>query len=104
MKIGNPIIMCDQITPDFHSMFVAAVKCPVNEFHLRNLMVQEKLQFFFYQIKIPESQFLINGGKTITTGKWTPSAGFIIDNPVFKVFQIFINKRNLTQIHDIAPT
>jgi len=45
VKIRDSIVMLLNIFPDCHSMVMFTVKCTIHELHLRNLMIQEKLQF-----------------------------------------------------------
>ena len=52
MKIGDAIVMFVNILPDLHGMFVVTVKGTVNELHLFHVLIQEKLQFFFYDIYV----------------------------------------------------
>ena len=85
MKVRHSIVMVFYILPDRHGMVMFTVKGTVYKFHLGYLVIQEKLQFFFfYQGKIPEPQFLINRGQTIAAGKRTPPAAFIINDPITK--------------------
>ena len=94
MKIGNSVIMLCNIGPDGHGMVMLAVKGPVYKFHLRHLVIQEKLQFLFHQLQITESQLFIHGRKTVAAGKRTASAAFIIYDAVLKFLQILIGKGN----------
>ena len=84
MKVGNSIIVFQQILPDRHRMALFAVKRPVYELYLRHLPVKEKLQLPGYQRKAAEPHFFINRGQTVTTGKWTSTAALIVDNAVFQ--------------------
>ena len=43
MKIRNPIVMLNQISPNLHRMSVLTVKRPVYKFHLRHFFIKEKL-------------------------------------------------------------
>ena len=103
MEIGNAVIMLFDITPDCHGVIMFAVKCTVYKFNLRYFMIDKKLQFFFYQFQITEPQTLIYRRKTITARKWTSTACLIINNLMFKKLHVLIYKRNLTQIHGLAP-
>ena len=96
-------MFCD-ITPDRHCMIMLAVKCTIYKFHLRDLIINKKLQLFFYKFNIAESKFLINRRKTVTAGKGAASAAFIINDSVFKLFKILICKRNFTEIHQFSPS
>lgn len=87
--------MLHDIFPDSQGMAVAAVKSPVHKLDPRHFPVDEKLQFFFYQVKIPEPEFLINRRKAVTTGKGTSPAGFIIQDLMGRQLHFFIYKRNL---------
>ena len=66
-------------------------------------MIDKKLQFFFYQFQITEPQTLIYRRKTIAARKRTASACLIINNLMFKKLHVLIYKRNLTQLHGLAP-
>ena len=100
MKICNAFIMLRYILPDRHGMVMLTVKCPVHKFHLRHFMIDKKLQFFFYQFYLSEPETFIYGRKTVTAGKWTSSAGLIVNDPVLKIFDMFIYKGYGTQIQD----
>ena len=63
MEIGDSVIMFLNVRPDLPCMRMITVECPVHKFYLRYLMIQEKLQFFFYQLRIPEPELFINGRK-----------------------------------------
>ena len=96
MEIRDSIIMLHDIFPDCNTVIVLTVKCTIDEFHLRNIMVQEKLQFLLYQFYISEPQALVYRRQTVAAGKWTASACLIIDNFVFKIFYVVVDRRNLT--------
>ena len=98
MEIRNSIIMLLNILPDFHRMLMITVKGSVNKFHLRNLVVEEKLQFLLYQRQISQAYPFVNRGQTVTAPKRTSSAGFIINDPIGKILHILIKKRDLTDI------
>ena len=66
-------------------------------------MIQEKLYFFFDQFQIPEPQFLVDRRKTVAAGERTSPARLVINDTVFEFFQIFVDKRNRTQIRDSSP-
>ena len=55
-------------------MIVAAVKCTVHKFHLRDFMVNKKLQFFFHHADVPEPKALVYRGQAVTARKRAPSA------------------------------
>ena len=55
-------------------------------------MFQEKSQFFPYQIQIPKPDGFIDGRQAVTAGKRAATAGFVINDPVFKILQIRITK------------
>ncbi len=67
-------------------------------------MIQEKLQFFSYQIKTPETKPFVYRRQAVAAGKRTAPAAFIINDPVVKILQILIWKRNLAKIHDLSPS
>ena len=98
MEIRNSIIMLLNIPPDFHRMLMITVKGSVNKFHLRNLVVEEKLKFLLYQRQISQAYPFVNRGQTVTAPKRTSAAGFIINDPIGKILHILIKKRNLTDI------
>ena len=52
MKIGDAIVMFVNIPPDLHSMLVITIERPINELHLFHVLIQEKLQFSFYDIYV----------------------------------------------------
>ena len=87
------------ILPDAHGMRFFAVERPVYKFHLGDLIVQEELQLFFYQIQAAETHLFINGGHAIAAGKRTAPAALIVNDPVFKNAKIPVHKRDLIQIH-----
>ena len=93
MKIRDSIIMLCDIFPYCHGMIVLAVKGTVHEFHLRNFIVDKKLQLFFHQLNIAKTELLIYRRKTVAAGKRTTSAALIINDPVLKLCKIFICKR-----------
>ena len=94
MEVCHTIIVFINILPDCHCMVMFTVKGTVYKLYLRNLIVYKKLQLFLYCLCISETQFLINGRKTVTAGERTSSAAFIINDPVLKLRQIFVNERN----------
>ena len=55
-------------------MVMFTVKGTVYKLYLRNLIIYKKLQLFLYGLCISETQFLINGRKTVTAGERTSSA------------------------------
>ena len=52
MEVGDAIVMFINIPPDLHSMLVVTIERPVNELHLFYVLIQEKLQFSFYDIYV----------------------------------------------------
>ena len=52
MKVGDAIVMFIYIPPDLHGMLVVTIERPVNELHLFYVLIQEKLQFSFYDIYV----------------------------------------------------
>ena len=75
-------------------MIMFTVKGTVYKLYLRNFIIYKKLQLFLYCLCVSETQFLINGRKTVTAGEGAPSAAFIINDPVLKLGQIFLNEWN----------
>ena len=74
MKIGNAIVMCQQIFPDLHCMFFIAVKGTIYEFYLCHLLIEEKLQLPLHNGKIPQPDLLINGGQAVAAAKRAATA------------------------------
>ena len=93
MKIRNAVIMFLYVLPDSHGMLMLTVKGTIYKFHLRYFCINKKLQFLVYQRQTTKTQFFVHGRQTVTTGKRTSTAGFIINDPVFKLFQIRVAKR-----------
>ena len=60
MEIRNSIIVLLNIFPDFHCVLMITVEGSVNKFHLRNLLIKEKLQLLLHQFYIPETQTLVH--------------------------------------------
>ena len=52
MEVGDAIVMFINIPPDLHGMLVVTIERPVNELHLFYVLIQEKLQFSFYDIYV----------------------------------------------------
>ena len=52
MEVGDAIVMFINIPPDLHGMLVVTIERPVNELHLLYVLIQEKLQFSFYDIYV----------------------------------------------------
>ena len=52
MEVCDAIVMFVNIPPDLHGMFVITIERPVNELHLFYVLIQEKLQFSFYDIYV----------------------------------------------------
>ena len=52
MEVSDAIVMFVNIPPDLHGMLVVTIKRPVNELHLFYVLIQEKLQFSFYDIYV----------------------------------------------------
>ncbi len=98
MKICDTIVMFINILPYFHGMFMAAVKCPVHKFYLPYFVIQKKLQFPFYHTDIAEPDLLFHGRQTITAVKGTSPAALIVNDSVFKRFQVIIQKRDFAEI------
>ena len=96
MKICHTIVMFQNIFPDSHDVFVFAVKCTVYKFHLWNFVIQKKLQFFFYQFQITESEFFIYRRQAVTTRKRAASAALIINDTILKLLKMLVNKWDLT--------
>ena len=84
-------------------MCTITVKSPVNKLYLGNLVVNKKLELFFYQGKIPEPKAFINGRKTVAAGKRAAAAGFIIYDLMLKVLHMVIYKRDLAKVHHRPP-
>ena len=95
MKIGDPVVVIQNILPDSHGMAFFTVKSPVHKFNLGHLIFQKKIQFLFYQLQVPEPHRLVNRGQAVAAGKRAASAALIIEDSVFKLLQILIDKRNL---------
>ena len=98
MEIRNSIIVLLNIAPDFHRVLMITVKGSVNKFHLRNLLIKEKLQLLLHQCQISQAYPFVNRGQTVTAPKRTSAAGFIINDPIGKILHILIKKRDLTDI------
>ena len=98
MEIRNSIIVLLNIFPDFHCVLMITVKGSVNKFHLRNLLIKEKLQLLLHQCQISQAYPFVNRGQTVTAPKRTSAAGFIINDPIGKILHILIKKRDLTDI------
>ena len=96
MEVRDPVVMLCNIPPDCHGVVMFTVKGTIYKFHLRDLIINKKLQFFFYKFNIPEPELLIYGRKTVTAGKWTSPAALIINNAVFKLRKVAVCKRNFT--------
>ena len=86
MKVGDTVVMLQNMLPDCHGMTLFRIKRTVHKLNLRHLLFQEKVQFRKHQLQIPETNRLINGGETVAAGKRTSAAAFIINNAVFKSF------------------
>ena len=52
MEVCDAIVMFVNILPYLHGMFVITIERPVNELHLFYVLIQEKLQFSFYDIYV----------------------------------------------------
>ena len=52
MEVSDAIVMFVNIPPDLHGMLVVTIERPVNELHLFYVLIQEKLQFSFYDIYV----------------------------------------------------
>ena len=92
MKIRNTIVMFLDIIPDSHSMLMPAVKGTVHKFHLWHFCINKKLQFPVYKRKTAKPQLLVYRRQAVTAGKRAATAGFVINDPVFKILQIRITK------------
>ena len=90
MEIGDAIVMRKQIFPDLHGMFFITVKGTVYEFYLCHLLIKEKLQFTLHNGKIPQPDLLIDGRQAVAAAERTAAARLIIQDLVFKLFQIVI--------------
>lgn len=90
MEIRNSIIVLLNIFPDFHCVLMITVKGSVNKFHLRNLLIKEKLQLLLHQCQISQAYLFVNRGQTVTAPKRTSAAGFIINDPIGKILHILI--------------
>src|SRR5699024_1003609 len=99
MKVGNAVVMLQNILPDLHGVFMPAVKSTVHKFHLGDSVIQEKLQFLFYQTETAEPEFPVDGGKTVAAGKRASPAALIVYDPVLKIFRIFIDKGDPVKIN-----
>ena len=102
MKIRNAVIMFLNIFPDSHGMLMLTVKSTIYKFYLRHFSINKKLQFFVYKRQTAKPQLFVHGGQTVTAVKRTSTAGFIINDPVFKVLQIRITKRKFIHRKQIA--
>ena len=98
MEIRNSIIVLLNIAPDFHCVLMITVEGSVNKFHLRNLLIKEKLQLLFHQCQISQTYPFVDGGQTVTAPKRTSAARFIVNDPICKILHILIKKRDLTDI------
>ena len=88
--------------PDFHGVFMVAVKGTVDKFHLCNLFFKEISKLFFYQRKAAKPQLFFHGRETIAATKRTAAARLVIDNLVFEILNVPIAKRYLVHIHHSA--
>ena len=78
MEICDAIVMFLNILPYCHCMGMATVKSPVYKFYLFYLMIQEKLQFLFYDINVTQPYALIHGGQAVAAAKRAAPAGLVI--------------------------
>ena len=92
VEIGNSIIMVFYVLPDGHCMIVPAIKGSVHKFHLWHFCINKKLQFPVYKRKTAKPQLLVYRRQAVTAGKRAATAGFVINDPVFKILQIRITK------------
>ena len=84
MKICDTIVVILDILPDGHSMLVITVKSPVDKLDLFHPIIQEKLQFLFYDTNVTQTHCLIDRRKAITAPVWASPAGLIINNFILK--------------------
>ena len=102
MEVRDPSVMRFNISPHFHGMVMAAVKCPVHKFHLRDFMVDKKLQFFFHHADVPEPQAFIYGRQAVTARERAAPARLIVNDAVFKIPDMAIGERHAAQVQDRA--
>ena len=95
MKVGDTVVMIQDMLPDPQGMLPPAVKGPVHEFYLGDLPFQKEIQLLFHQRKAPEPHRLVDGGQAVAAGKGTAAAALIINDPVFKACHILIIKWDL---------
>ena len=103
VEVRNAIIMLHDIFPDSNAVVVFAVECTVNKFHLRYFVVKEKLQLLLHQFYIPETQTLVHRWQTIAAGERASSACLVVNDLVFKIFHMIVDKWDFAQIHDRTP-
>ncbi len=104
MKVCHPVVMLQQIAPDSKGMAVTAVKGTIHKLYLSRSCIQKVLQFFEYQLQIPKSDLLLNGGKTVAAGKGTAPGGFVINDSVFKVRQPMIGKGKHAEVKRLSES
>ena len=84
-------------------MCVIAVKGPVNKLNLGDLFLKEKTQLSFYPVHTAQPHGPVDGRKAIAAAVRTAPGGFVVNDPVIKLFQIPVEKRERVQIQFLPP-
>ena len=98
VEVRNSVVMVRNILPDLHRPLSVAVKGPVHELDLRNLVVNEKLKFPLYGLHIAEAHCLINGRQAVGAAERAAAARFVVDDAVIEVAKVGVQERNLVHV------
>ena len=89
MKIGNAVIVFENMPQNRQRMVFLTVKSTVCKFNLRYFLFEKEIQLPTDTFDREEVHGFVDGRKTIAAGEGTASAAFIIDDTICKVCQVF---------------